>query len=178
VFNGMHGTVDRSDFVDDHGPGEDYHGDAQVLRFDIGVTRVENVPSHMSFDPSEGMLYIADTGGARILRLDPNSGTRAGPFEPNYDGLEEHELITGATVTEVVPPGVLQQPSGLVVHENVIFASDYATGRVHAFDKSGVELASVATPMVSGVGGMTVGPEGKLYFVEKAVGKVWRIDPD
>src|SRR5690606_17956176 len=74
VFNGDAGSLDRFDFQADHGPGEEYHGDGMLKRYVEGqLERVPEVPSHLVF--YEGHVYVSDTGGARVAKLDPATGT-------------------------------------------------------------------------------------------------------
>lgn len=52
LFNGHVGSIDRYDFVQDHGPGYDDHSDGIISRYVEGeLSRVPDVPGHMQFNP-------------------------------------------------------------------------------------------------------------------------------
>lgn len=175
TFNGQVGAIDRYDFKEPHPPGGDDHSDGEVLRYVQGsVARVENVPSHMVFDA--GQLYIADTGNARIARLDTQSGQVGSAFIP-YDPLTVHHFVDGAVIVDVVPPGTLQQPSGIALHDGVLYVTDHATSAIHAFDLEGALIRSLDTGLPPGtLAGITIGPDGRAYFVDQLTASVLRID--
>jgi hypothetical protein len=177
LFNGNVGAIDKVDFQADHGPGHDDHSDGQYWRYVEGqLSRVPTVPSHLHVNGK--WLYIADTGNARVVRLDTTSGTQGGPFSPINDPLDTRHYIDGAVLEEIVPPGTLEQPSGLVTHDGVLFVSDYATSRIHAFDLEGNPLNSLQLDLPPGsVTGLEIGPDQRLVFVEKPTGNVFRILP-
>lgn len=179
LFNGDKGSIDRYDFAQDHGPGNDDHSDGQIRRYVEGdVFRVEGVPSHMEFNPADSQLYIADTGGARILKLDTRSGSNGGPFFPVYEPLADSGMVNGATLTEVVPGGTLNQPSGLAIMDNLIFITDHATSRFYAYDMEGNQVRVLETDFPPGsLSGIEFGPDGKLYFSDMLTGAVYRLDP-
>lgn len=79
AFEGLTGTIARYDFADNHGPGFDDHTDGFVERFiDADVARVAGVPSHMAYDHDSDLLYVADTGNARIGVLDISTASAGG----------------------------------------------------------------------------------------------------
>lgn len=178
TFNGDIGALDRYDFRIDHGPGNDDHSDGELRRYVTGqLTRVPNVPSHMEFNKLDGHVYVADTGGGRIVKLDAATGTLGGEATPNYEMIDA-KVMDGAVLSVVVAPGVLTAPSGLAIHDGLIYVTDNATSRIHAFDMEGQEVRSLDTAFAPGsLAGFTIGPDGKAYLVEKPVGWVHRIDP-
>jgi len=178
VFEGFRGALVRYDFAIDHGPGNDDHSDGRILRYVEGlVKRAEGVPSHLAYDGSDGSLYAADTGNHRIVKLDTRSGTPGDALVSN-EPLAEHRRIDGATLTEVVPPGRLESPSGLALHDGLLYVGDHATSRIHAFDLQGREHRAVDTGLTaSSLTGLTVGPDNKLYFLDQRTSRVYRVDP-
>ena len=97
---------------------------------------------------------------------------------PVYEEFAVNQRIDGAILADVVPPGVVQAPSGLELYEGVLYVTDNATSRIHAFSKAGEELRFLDTGLPPGsLAGVTIGPDGKAYFVEKPTGAVFRIDP-
>ena len=179
VFNGKLGSLDRYDFKLDHGPGQEDHSDGEMRRYVQGqLTRAPGIPSHMAIEQSSRELYVADTGKARIIKLAMESGTPAGKATPNYDGLKVYQRIDGAMLEEVVPPGTLTAPSGLELHDDLVFVSDNATSRLYAFDLDGKLVRMLDTGMPPGtLAGLAFGPDGRLYFADKLKGWVYRIEP-
>ena len=179
TFNGDIGALDRYDFNVDHGPGYHDHSDGELARYVVGeLERVANIPSGMVFDKANGMLYVSDTGHGRVVKLDPTSGQLDGEAAPVYEVLASNTQYSGASLTDVVPPGVIVQPSGLALHEGVLYIADNGTGILHAFDLEGNSLRTLQTPLTDGsLGGITVGPDGKLYLASLLNSTILRIDP-
>jgi hypothetical protein len=172
VFNGYYATLDRVDFQEDHGPGMDDHSDGIVRRFDdVTLTMVEHVPGHIVVE--EGWVWVNDTGTGRVLHVDPSTAEEAHAIRQEMEPLEEYTGWTGATV-EVFAEG-LQEPAGLVVLDDVVLVTEYTTGDIVAFDRNGVELDRVGT--AEGITGITLGPDGRLYFVNRLENAMYRLDP-
>lgn len=179
VFNGDKGSVDRYDFHDDHGPGQHDHSDGEIFRYVPGeVKRVPNVPSHMEFHDADAHLYIVDTGNARVIKLDTESGDMGGRFQPVYEPLASWGFMNDAVVTPVITSGDLVSPSGLAIHEDTIYISDHATSTLYAFDMQGTMLRSLKTDLPEGsLAGITVGPDYRLWFTDMKTGAVYTIRP-
>ena len=98
-------SISRYDFQQDHGVGNDNHDDGLIWRYGAGqVKAVPNVPSHLHFRAEDQMVYVADTGNGRVVKLAASSGSKAGPLGPKQDEAESWQM-SGAPFTEVVPPG-------------------------------------------------------------------------
>ncbi|HVJ18944.1 MAG TPA: hypothetical protein VM686_26165 [Polyangiaceae bacterium] len=178
TFNGQIGAIDRYDFKSPHPPGGEDHSDGELLRYVEGaVSRAPWVPSHLDYDETSGWLYIADTGNGRVVRLDTKSGT-AGADVITYDPIDVHRSMDGAVLEEVVAPGVLQLPSGLTLHDGVLFVTDNATGVIHAFSTAGEPLRSLQTGLAAGeLGGVTIGgADGRAFVTNLKTAEVIRID--
>lgn len=175
VFDGQHASLSRYDFAVDHGPGNDDHSDGVIRRYVEGqLARKEGVPSGMQI--AGGMLYVSDTGHQRVVKLDLASGTPGEDLVSN-ERLVEHKRYDGAALTDVVPPGTLDTPSGLAVHQGVLYVADQATARVHAFTVEGEPLVTLETGLGAGaLTGLTVGPDGKLWLLDVATSRVYRVD--
>jgi hypothetical protein len=178
VFDGMHGKIVRYDFKQPHGVGEDDHTDGVIRVYrDTDVTRVAGVPSHLELDHDSGWLYIADTGGQRVVRLDTKSGSVSGSIPQNSDEyVAEYSAVDGATV-EVFADTDLSQPSGVALGGGRVFVGDHQSNVVVAYDAaSGEELARLQTP-ATGMMGIEIGPDGRLYYVDGAADELVRVDP-
>ncbi len=176
VFNSDKQSLDRYDFKEDHGPGNDDHSDGEILRYgEDAVLGVDGVPSHLFFGP-DAMLYVADTGNKRVAKLDPSTATMGSTFSGNEPA--DRRKMEGATITDVVPAGTLEAPSGIEIFEDVIYVSDSAQGLLYAFDMKGELLRTLDTTLPSGaLAGIAIGPDARLYFVDLSGGRVFRVDP-
>ncbi|MEM9693197.1 MAG: hypothetical protein AAGA56_11675 [Myxococcota bacterium] len=185
LFNGQMGAIDHVNFNEDHGPGAADHTDGEYFRYLTGqVSRVPYVPSHLQQDGK--WLYIADTGNSRVIRMDTETGeegarlqTTMGTPLRNFDDLDtdkkSNEMVD-AVAEEIIPAGVLQQPSGLTIADGVLYVSDFATSTIYAFSPEGERLGSLQLDLpASSVTGLAVGPSGRLYFADMPTGSVYQI---
>lgn len=179
VFNGNIGALDRYDFKQDHGPGHDNHDDGELSRYVVGqLKRTPNVPSHMAYVASEQRLYVADTGNSRVVSLDTTSGRVVGEAFPAYEVLAKNEQYEDAELLEIIPPGKLEHPSGLIHDAGVLYITDHATGIFYAFTTSGEQIRFLQSNLPpDALTGLAIGPDGKMYFVDQKTASVYRIDP-
>ncbi len=123
------------------------------------------------------LLYLADTGHARIAVLDTTSGTPGANVGPNYDGCVMFAM-DGATLTTLVDGSAMgmTKPSGLTVHDGLVFVTDNASSTVYAFTKGGVLVDWLATGWPTGsLMGMAFDAAGRLYLVDAVGDRVVRI---
>lgn len=177
VFNSQKGSVDRYDFAEDHDPGNDDHSDGEILRLVEGeLTGVTDISSHLVFDQKSEILYIADTGTGRILTLDTKSGEKGKNFS-GFEPVEERKVVEDAKLAELVKEGTLTQPSGVELYDGMLFVSDSATSKLHAFDLQGKLLRSLDTGLPEGsLSGFQIGPDKRLYFVDRLSSRIIRVD--
>jgi hypothetical protein len=175
AFDGSAGHVVMYDFMMDHGPGGSDHSDGVIRRYlNAVVTRVEEVPGHMVLDPDSRRLYIADTGTGRVMWLDTQSGASNGDLPNNWDGATEYTGWDGATFEPLVEG--LGQPSGLALADGRLFVTDHASAEIIAFDLDGTELGRMSTD-ATGLMGITLGPDGKLWYADGFGNQIVRVDP-
>jgi sugar lactone lactonase YvrE len=169
VFDGFHESLTRYDFHEDHGGGGEDHSDGEVGRYVEGeVAFVEGVPSHLVFDASSGLLYVADTGNSRIAALDTSTGEEGDSIVPNYDDSEQRE-IDGAVLSTVVENTVivLDRPSGLELRDGVLYVSDNATSIVSAYSLDGALIDWVDLGLPEGsLTGMAFDTDGHLWVAD------------
>ena len=182
VFNGLDNTIDWYDFGEPHPHGGDDHSDGVKRRYpNVGLSRVDMVPSNLEWDATEEVLYMADTGNGRVLRLDPSTATPSGqpPFSDGGKAFPGDGTLTampGYDLRQAVLPGTVQQPSGLAIRGDVLYVVDHATSVIYAFDKAGNQLDSLQTPYgPNRLGGLEVGPDDRLYVVDMVGNQVLKI---
>ncbi len=176
AVNGDAGSLDRYDFHAPHQIGGEDHEDGEVHRYAKGeYLRVPGVPSHAAFD--SGYVYLADTGHGRVLRVDPSTA-RAGGSIATYEPLHASGEMVGAEVLELVAPGKLELPSGLVVAGAELFVTDNASSRVYVFAlQSGVVTHVYDTALAAGsLAGLAIGPDGRVYLTDLLTGTVYRFE--
>jgi len=181
VVDGTNQDVVMHDFRGDHGPGNDYHGNAIIHRFtEVTITRDPNdhIVSHCVVDKHTGWLYVVDHGGQRVLRLDTRSGTPSGApdFGP-FESYVEYQDMSGATWDVVIDQG-LEQPAGIDVVGERLLVSDHATGEIIIYDIADnfAELGRIQVG--TGVMGIKVGPDGRIWCVNANQSLLVRVDPD
>lgn len=183
AYNGYLGTLDWYDFGNPHSDqrhgGED-HSDGVKRRYvNVAVFRVAGVPSHMAYHKGSEMLYIADTGNKRVLKVFTGTANVTGTL-PSFGGdgvlyQAEGEVIETVASTDAG----LVAPSGIAVHDEHLFVTDNATGIIHVFTLEGAAVRTLDTGLGNGaLAGIAVNPfDGKVYFVDRNGSKVYRVNP-
>ncbi len=122
VFNAYDGSIDEYNFNKPHQPGGDDHSDGEIYRFANGKVKgaTDGTPSHVFFDADDAFVYIADTGHARIVRLDTTKGTKGAELDRQPEPLKADAMMMGTDVEEVVPAGTVTKPSGIEVHGGLV----------------------------------------------------------
>jgi hypothetical protein len=179
TVNGESGSIVWYDFHQDHGVGLDDHSDGASLEYVHGQLQyAAGIPSHLVYRAEDAILYIADTGHGRIAKLDTKSGTKGKKLPTKELQKGGYFQVDGAVLTDVVSPGLLVAPSGLELHDDLLFVTDDATGRIAAFTLAGEKKNELDTQLGDGaLAGMTFGPDGKIYFVDMKGNRVVRVDP-
>jgi DNA-binding beta-propeller fold protein YncE len=181
VFGGLSNSIDWYDFGGDHNVGQDDHSDGQYRRYVAGqVKYAAGTPSHLFYHEADGMLYVADTGNSRVVKLDTKSGTQGKKITPK-EPMKLSVMMDNATLTDVIAAdsGLVQSPSGLEIRNEYMYISDNANSRISAFTLEGERVNYLETGLPAGsLGGINFGPDGKLYFVDTLGHRVLRIDVD
>ncbi|MEE2959108.1 MAG: hypothetical protein VYA34_00080 [Myxococcota bacterium] len=186
VFDGHNERIVRYNFNKDHAPGGTSHTDGQIVSFAMGQAKgVNKLPSHVVFDHTTNILYIANSGTGNIDKLDVNdmSFTPGGlsqmgfQSEFSYDtqqqgiipGVDLETFVDGASVG-------MSRPSGLALHGGYLIVSDNQNGKIFAFDKSSgalLDYLEVAS-QIGDVMGLEVSGDA-LYVVDHTANKAFRL---
>lgn len=177
VFDGFNGHLVRYDFVDDHGPGNDYHGDALVHRYtDVALKMNGILPSHMVLDQAKKWLYIVDGGNNRILRVDIESGNKKRDLNPINEGLTEHWEMENVNFEVLNIPGIIN-PTGIEIKDDRLFISEYESGDIIAVNTNNMQTIGRISTGKKGIVGIKVDPQGKIWFVNALTHEVVRVQP-
>ncbi|MBK8500242.1 MAG: T9SS type A sorting domain-containing protein [Flavobacteriales bacterium] len=183
VVDGYNHDVVMHDFRADHGPGNDYHGNAIIRRYagmDIQRDPADHIVSHCVLDKGTGWLYVVDHGNARVIRLNTTTGTVSGPgsFGP-YESYVEYSQMSGHVWEDVVTTGLVQ-PAGIELVGNHLLVSDHANGDIKVYDiaQPGFPLLGTIATGAPGIMGIAVGYDGRIWYVNATTNSLVRIDPD
>ena len=169
TFDGYHGSISLFDFVEDHGVGFDDHSDGIVERYvEVEVARIEGIPSHLVYDRDNAVLFVADTGNERILRVDTSSAVRNRNLPATEPGVQVFEMA-GAVVEEWANnDDGLDWVSGIDIHDGVLYFSDTYQSRIYAYDvETGEELDYLDTGLPErSLMGIRLDELGNLYYVD------------
>ncbi len=172
VADGHNGHIVRYDFQEPHVPGGHDHSDGRVSRYEeLTFNRVADIPSHMKVVGDE--LYYVDTGNGALKVADISTGVVGGTLIPLNEPLELFNRIVDVTQRELITG--LDTPSGLAMTDEHIFVSFPKTGDIVAYDRIGTEIDRFATKK-PGVMGLSIGPNGRLWYVNAYEGTVNLVD--
>jgi hypothetical protein len=180
VFDGEHGSLTRYKFNNDHGLGGTDHTDGEIYRYaDAQLAHVPSIPSHVVLDGQ--YVYAADSGNGRIVRLDPSTAAEGNSIIPNYDGCRM-AYMDGSTLDTLVDGSALDPelttPSGLEMHDGILFTTDPLTGRIYGFDMDGNLLDWLDTGLEQGaVMGLAFDEDGNMWVTDAAENQIRKFSP-
>lgn len=175
VFDGLNSDLVRYDFGIDHGPGHDDHSDGIVRRYsEVELSRTAGVPGGMILDSEDSMLYIADTGAGRILRVDITTGEVAGPLTQLMEPLAEYSAMEGVEFEELTSG--FDSPTGIALTAEHVFVTERESGDIIALNREGEEVDRISTDAAA-IAGLVVGPDEQLWYVDAENDEVVRVEP-
>jgi len=181
VSDGHNGNLCKYDFGTDHSPGYDDHSNGKIWRYtDVPLTRQVNIPGHMVLDKGTGWLYIVDAGTKKLKRVNTKTGSISGTLSvpsTSVEALDGYWSVTGAQV-QALDSFLTSQPSGVDVYNGRLIVSDYNTGDIHVYNIAGatpVKMGTIVTGQ-SGIMGVKIGTDGKIWFVNYTQNTVVRIN--
>ncbi len=182
VMDGYDGTLKRYDFNKDHGPGQADHGDGGVRVYSaFKFTRSSSLPCHIVIDQNRKYLYGCDPIKKRIFRVDITSGTyNADISKVNSEILDlGYVEYIGISKDDSLIRG-LNTPVGIDIYGERLIVTDNGTDEIIIYDLLNnykelgrIKLTYAANPDPMGV---KVGPDGRIYFVDKTNKKAYMID--
>jgi len=175
-YDGAHKAIARYDFADDHGLAGADHSDGVVSVWVTGdmSPASDGTPSHLAYDEDSALLYIADTGANRIAVLDTTSGKKGDQTSPNYDGTDQFKQKNGDLWTLIDGAEVgLEAPSGIALHDGMLFVSDAGNPAIYAFDLEGMLVDFLEVN--NDINGIAFAPDGTLYSVDPVANELVRI---
>jgi DNA-binding beta-propeller fold protein YncE len=109
-----------------------------------------------------------------------NSGN-ASSIAPSYgphETIAEYVNIVGYTWEKVVVSG-LQDPAGIAIDGNIMVVTDHQTNEIIFYDIASIPATEIrrVSANTQGVMGITIGPDGLLYYVDNSGNKVFRLNP-
>jgi DNA-binding beta-propeller fold protein YncE len=182
VLDGYEGSLKRYDFGNPHQPGGDDHsgGGVQVYK-EFSFIKHATLPGHIVIDGARKFLYGCDPIGKRIFRVDITSGTK-GTTGTKVNGETlglGYYNFTGLIKIDTLIKG-LNTPVGIDVYGNWLIVTDNGTDEIIIYDISKnyaelgrIKLKYIANPDPMGV---KVGPDGKIYFVDKTNRRAYMIE--
>jgi len=182
VSDGHNGNLCKYDFGADHSPGYDDHANGKIWRYtDVPLTRQVDVPGHMIKDMATGWLYIIDAGTKKLKRVNTSTGNITGTLtvpSTSAELLAGYWSVTGAQV-QVLDSFLTSQPCGIDLYNGRLIVGDYNTGAIHVYNITGpspVKMGTIATGQ-TGITGLKIGPDGRIWFVNYTSSTVVRINP-
>ena len=181
VFDGYNKDLVRYDFVEDHGPGNSFHGDAIIRRYSEDQLERDpsgNIVSHIVLDEDKKWLYAVDHGNQRVIRIDITTGTNMNvtPLYTPNEAVVEYTAISGYTQETVITG--LDKPAGIDVIEDRLIIGEHTTGEIVIYDISvmpAIELDRISTGYNS-VQGIKIGPDGNIWFVDQSSNGVYMME--
>lgn len=182
VLDGYEGNIKRYDFGDPHQPGgEDHSGGGVSVFSEFKFTRHNTLPSHIVIDANKKYLYGCDPIGKRVFRIDVTTGVKgAARTKINGETLSlGYYSYTGLTKIDTLIKG-FTSPVGIDIYGNRLIVTDNGTDEIIIYDISKnysevgrIKLKYAANPDPMGV---KVGPDGKIYFVDKTNKSAYMIE--
>ncbi|MDZ4745333.1 MAG: redoxin family protein [bacterium] len=184
ISDALHKRIGRYDFRDPHEVGGTDHRDGEIRNYtNATITTSEHGrAAHMDFDDAKQWLYYINPGANAVMRLDTRTGKDVGALSTTPQSDENLTLFrnfSGATVQPVMQLTKDVRPVGLDIVGNHLIIGN-TDGTILVYDIGGAlptlkHTLNVA-PMV--VGGVTVGPDGRIWFVDPVNATVNVVDPD
>ena len=182
VLDAKYPGVSRYDFRDPHEVGGTDHRDGIIRRYvETSITPAQRGrPAHVALDKVSGLLYYVDPGAAKVHRLDTRSGSVKDVLKmppASEENLAEFTSVVDTKIETVISTGLVE-PVGIEIVGNRLLVGDRATGLIHLYDVSTADVTALGTIPTDAkeLLGIVVGPDQHIWFVDRALGRVCRLD--
>lgn len=186
VLDAKYPGLCRYDFRDPHEVGGTDHRDGRIYRYvEATITPAQRGrPAHvcMGADSAARWVYFVDPGTAAVKRIRADAGVIGEPLvmpPSSEENVEEFKSVPQTPVDTLVSSGLVE-PVGLEVVGDRLLVGDRSTGLIHIYaigSDSVQRLGSIATGATELLG-IVVGPDQKIWFVDRATARICRIDID
>jgi hypothetical protein len=181
VYDDYSNDIVMYDFDEDHGPGNSYHDDGRVLRYQgMGLSAINHtIVNHLVLDNNKKWLYFVDGGNQRVMRLDITTGNLGGaPSWGPQETLAEYQKVVGYTWEEVVTTGLVE-PAGIDLIGNKLIVTDHSNGDIIFYDVSSIPATEIGRIQTNepGIMGTVIGPNGRIWYANASLNKVVKIEP-
>ena len=181
VSDAKYKGISRYDFRDHHEVGGTDHRDGVIRRYtETSLVPAERGrPAHIALDKRTGVLYYIDPGRGSVRCLDTKSGRISDTLvmpPSSAENVEEFTSVIDAAMWTVVDS--LPRPVGIEIYGNRLLVGDEQTGRIHVFAIDGKTVRSLGyiQTTATSLHGIVVGPDERIWFVDKKAGTVCRLD--
>lgn len=181
VMDGYEGNIKRYDFGTPHYPGgEDHSGGSVQVYTGFSFTRHTTLPGHIAIDSRKKYLYGCDVMGKKIFRIDITTGAYASDrTKLNNEPIDGYYTYEGLQSSVVVDTG-LTAPVGIDVYGDRLIVTDNSRSEIIIYNIADnykevgrIKVNYTGSPNLMGV---KVGPDGKIYFADKANRSVYMIE--
>ncbi len=181
VLDGFEGYLKRFNFFSDHTPGKHDHSDGDVRIYtDFTFVKHDTLPHHIVLDNAKKYLYGCDPVAKKIFRVDITTGNKFGPMaKVNTEALTGYNEWIGLQMKDVVTTG-LSKPVGIDIYGDRLVVTDNASSEIIIYNIANnfaevgrIKVNYTAKPDLMGI---KVGPDGQIYFVDKANKKAYMIE--
>ena len=181
VYDDNNNDIVRYDFKEDHGPGNSFHADGEVRRYQgMGLNAINTtIVSHLVLDKDKKWLYIVDGGNQRVLRVDITTGVPGGaPSWGPQETLAEYIKVLGFIWEEVVTTGLIE-PSGIDIIDNRLVVTDHNNGDIVIYDLNSIPASEIGRLQTNepGIMGVVIGPGGRIWYANTTLNKIVKIEP-
>ena len=100
-------------------------------------------------------------------------------ISPNYDGTQQYFYNNAKISTLIDGKSInMTRPSGLAIHNDIIYVSDNESSTIFAFDKNGTMIDYLSLGLDAGsIMGIEIDNKGNLWFVNNKSSEIMLVTP-
>ncbi len=123
--------------------------------------------SFVIYDPTRDIKYVSSTGQKQVVALDNANN------------------IVASYGSRFLLPGYLEMPMGIIIHNNLLYVSDYKKNEIFVFNRDNFGTLQTrfgetgsGNHQLSGPMGLTVSDDQYLYIVDNGNNRIQKFLPD